>query len=635
MATFGSPPSRDVVTIDLSSHSSHLPLGMLLAPGSGGPSAAPASSPTSSNVTLVAGWEHGASSSGGGGRHLGPIQRSGLVRLGDRLVRINGRDVTGWSFREVMDALKELVSSSNAAPTSAGTSTSGGRRKRLKTLGFAPAGTAEWSRGTYQTKEISESTFFGLFGNFQHPSSEEQPAPVVHSKTKYSFASFIGGWRVANGPACDTVAEMGNESVQPRQHSDNSAELERQLNKQPSISYDEDQGHGLDLTVQTSPLRPSQLKEEAEGDAPTANDTSDPEDKPFVQYEIQCHMLLKDQTSFGNPQHVHRSWSVWKRYSELTLLDDQLRRDFGWQMDALDEGRGITFPSPHGIESWWYGVRNGGGVVTSLMGTSTGVSGEENGDKTEEGSGSGWGSLYGWFRTSSDSTNASKANGTAPTDTNASRNDEGTTQSLHQNCPLPVSFIERRQKELSSYWTNLMRVEDIFEFSDVRSHKFGKAMASFLEVDKVLLSKGGSVTGVTGLGSPQRLHSAFPAIVEEDETAEMLGSFRPSFREGFGLTGSHRHDDDVSVLTEATGLAFADSRSPVRDRPVVDVVPGQCASGGDGETDKQNGVVAEHPEKPIESSSVASSSAAASRRRRKARTAPRTKPAFQRQFLTP
>ena len=41
-------------------------------------------------------------------RRLGPVQRSGSVRLGDRLVRINGVDVTRWTFREVMDALRGL-----------------------------------------------------------------------------------------------------------------------------------------------------------------------------------------------------------------------------------------------------------------------------------------------------------------------------------------------------------------------------------------------------------------------------------------------------------------------------------------------------------------------------------------------
>lgn len=114
-------PPPDVVTVDLTRHPPDEPLGMLLAPGAGGGgapagsgagdapfvvgpagvAAAAAPSPASSRATLVAGWEHG---SRGERRRLGPVQRCGLVRLGDRLVRVNGKDVTGWTFREVMDA---------------------------------------------------------------------------------------------------------------------------------------------------------------------------------------------------------------------------------------------------------------------------------------------------------------------------------------------------------------------------------------------------------------------------------------------------------------------------------------------------------------------------------------------------
>ena len=113
--------TTNIVTIDLSNHPPNAKLGMLLAPGSlptplnngsdgssiSSSAAAAAAIPTASNVTLVAGWEHGTN------QPLGPIQRSGMVRLGDRLVRINGRDVTDWTFREVMDVLKEMITITN------------------------------------------------------------------------------------------------------------------------------------------------------------------------------------------------------------------------------------------------------------------------------------------------------------------------------------------------------------------------------------------------------------------------------------------------------------------------------------------------------------------------------------------
>ncbi len=195
-----------IVTIDLTRHPLNLPLGMLLAPGAGGgvqrqqqqqhplggggetlgnyfsghgsaPSSSSSPSPTASNVTLVAGWEHD-----NGGLHLGPVQRSGLVRLGDRLVRVNGRDITDWTFRGVMDALKELVSSSGppVSAVGAGVAPSGGQggRRRLETLGFAPSGTPEWSRGTHPTPStMTESMFFGLFHSAQQQSSSASDIP--------------------------------------------------------------------------------------------------------------------------------------------------------------------------------------------------------------------------------------------------------------------------------------------------------------------------------------------------------------------------------------------------------------------------------------------------------------------------
>ena len=162
--------TTNIVTIDLSNHPPNAKLGMLLAPGSlptplnnssdgngnnvsSSPAAAAAAViPTASNVTLVAGWEHGTN------QPLGPIQRSGMVRLGDRIVRINGRDVTDWTFREVMDVLKEMITTNNTVASTR-------RKKRLATLGFAPSGTEEWSKGVIVGGEEFNSTsiLFGLF----------------------------------------------------------------------------------------------------------------------------------------------------------------------------------------------------------------------------------------------------------------------------------------------------------------------------------------------------------------------------------------------------------------------------------------------------------------------------------------
>ena len=170
-----------IVTIDLTKHPNNVPLGMLLAPGAGGTTSQSSDSfgnylikelrddntsnnnlPTSSNVALVAGWEHSNNNSSTA-RHLGPIQRSGLVRLGDRVVSINGKDITDWTFREVMDALKELRDDNST------TSTERRNRVRLKSLGFAPSNTSEWLKGTnHHTTSTSDTNFFGLFNSYHN-----------------------------------------------------------------------------------------------------------------------------------------------------------------------------------------------------------------------------------------------------------------------------------------------------------------------------------------------------------------------------------------------------------------------------------------------------------------------------------
>jgi len=467
-------------------------------------------------------------------------------------------------------------------------------------------------------------------------------------------------------------------SLPNRQLSENStSELERQLFKEPSMMVNT----GEDEKEQSSSSPPMSLlqREENKGDA-TNNDQSartTTERKPYIEYEIHCHLLFRDPNSFFTNRHntglnshtnnndEHHSWSVWKRFSALQTLDEELRYDFGWQMDALThdnkddnrarevgsilgsgESEGIVFPSAHGLESWWYNVRNGGGVVTSLLGESTDIISDtsdgrekksEVANRADQQKGSGWGSsLYSYFRTASNTSNDKRRNST---ETNNS-------YTSGSSCPIPIPFIERRQKELASYWSDLMKIEDIFEFSDVQSHKFGKTMAAFLEVDKILLEKRkDNISGAASLSSSplhQQHHpSRFPAIHENEpelygtsirpsllDPSERLSTMTPT-REVSGLT---IHDDDVSLLSDGTGAFdnhhLTSHNSPIRGRPMVDVVPKQYAS--------ENGNLSpsESPEKKaLSSRSVASTSVASSRKNRI--KAPRAKPAFQRQRLLP
>ncbi|KAL7435383.1 hypothetical protein ACHAXM_004634 [Skeletonema potamos] len=694
-----SSPSRsenNIVTIDLTHHPPNAKLGMLLAPGAlptpmnnsdinsnnhnSTHTASSSSLPSSSNVTLVAGWEHGTN------QQLGPIQRSGMVRLGDRLVRINGRDVTDWTFREVMDALKEMITTSPSLEMK--------RKRRLKNLGFAPSGTEEWSQGVIIGGEEFNSTSM-LFGLFQ--SQESKVSPHVISKILYSFVSFVGRWRVvidepttaaAVASASSTTTSLQTATIKAditeekenkeqlqqdpqRQISENSTDLlEEQLNKEPSMKFDgvgpidkqdddndeiinqiEEQSPNQDAATPTETATPSIFSPEAEAEwhkEITEFQEKNRPQKKIVQYEIQCHLLLRDPNSFksnkstGNRNNnIHHSWSVWKRYSEFQSLDTELRKTFGWQMDATDDGKGIIFPGAHGLESWWYGLRNGGGYLTSLMGGSYGVdvdaearvddeADKKKANKTDKGGGGEVSSgVFGFFSRSA--TTESAATGTAANGNNNNDDSNNNASISSTTCPYPKPFIERRQKELGSYWINLSRVEDIFEFRDINSHRFGTLMASFLEVDQVLLTKRNSrAAPVAAASSPQQRNyqpispsrSKVP-VIHENETELFSFGARKSEQWQSPLTPSREFSDEVSILSDGTGAnayltRLKNNHSPVHARRLlVDNVPAHFTSNNPLPLTAENRSVSSKSTKRV-------GGRGASRR---------TKPAFQRQFM--
>lgn len=516
--------SSSIVTIDLTTHPPQTPLGILLAP-----SALP-NEPNSNgihsnnqtrqakNVTSVAGWEHIPSTSKSSlGSQLGPIQRTGLVRLGDRLVRINGRDVTDWSFREVMDTLRQFITGDDVSD--------GGGKKKLKSLGFAPRNSREWGRNT----EIDESVF-GLGGRH------------VHEKRAYSFASYVGRWRVMvdNDENFDDTTTYNGGIIEEE------SDLEEHLNKEPM----QDSGYGqLNNTPTNSPRSPAKKP------------------KPYIQYEVQCHLPFHTKTFTRKQNHAgnHYSWSVWKRYTQFKLLDAELRSLHGWQMDALDEGRGVTFPRERYLETLWYDV-------------------------------------YGAFNKLFSARNVGEMEEEKDRDIKV---DTSESMEVPESCPYPEQFITKRQKELTTYWTQLMRIEEMFEF-DIHNHKFAKAMASFLEVDRILMKRSSaqSVSGTSRLSRPAVIH---------EEMVDGLGELiLPSSTVPLG-----REDDDVSLLSDGTGL---------RDSHDYGISPLRNAMQQQLQQQRLGNV----PTGVSTASSVVSGSSTNSKRRVGPRQ--RAKPAFQREF---
>ena len=185
-----------------------------------------------------------------------------------------------------------------------------------------------------------------------------------------------------------------------------------------------------------------------------------------------------------------------------------------------------------------------------------------------------------------------------------------------------------------------MGVEDIFDFSDASSHRFGSAMADFLDAGSAPWE------GRAGDGTADgpRRHRGGGSVVGvppimEDEPMPMDSQFRGSgvfadlAAEGGGRALLHP-DDDVSLLSDGTGNYSSGGMGYRRGkvggggpgRVVVDVLP--------------HGLRAQHP---VGGGSVSSRSArgdvggpasvsSSSTRRRMGRGVKPARPAFQRQF---
>lgn len=284
--------SSSSVTVNLAAHPPSTPLGVLLAPAA---SSHPPSEPSASRVTIIAGWERLPSPSSTNHR-LGPIQRSGRVRLGDRLVKINGVDVTGMTFRDVMDLLKGMVYGGGA---------------KLRSMSFAPldrsgagsGGGAAWRSGG----DHEEASTSGWAIERQTSLSSERGGLGDDRGRLYVFRSSVRRARVQ------------------------------------STNKDDDDNQ----SAKTASVSKGRWGGAAEG-PPSHRDE-------FIEYEIVCNLLIRFRAMGGGSAQSYRigsegdekSWSVWKRYSEFKALDEKLRASYGWQINALNDGKGLVFPPTH------------------------------------------------------------------------------------------------------------------------------------------------------------------------------------------------------------------------------------------------------------------------------------------------
>lgn len=91
--------TRATITVDLNEHQPNCPLGLLLAPLITNYTRSPTTSPLQSHHTILIGWTRPYNK-------LGLVQKSGQVRIGDRLAEINDVSVRQWTYEKIIRVLR-------------------------------------------------------------------------------------------------------------------------------------------------------------------------------------------------------------------------------------------------------------------------------------------------------------------------------------------------------------------------------------------------------------------------------------------------------------------------------------------------------------------------------------------------
>jgi len=297
-----SNPDPSTITIDLTRHPPKTPLGLMLAPASSSSSSSSSPSPTSSTTIILAGWNRIQNNK------LGPVQKLGRVRIGDRLVTINGVDARDMPFRQVMDLLRNMIEGSH-----------NGNGIPLKSLGFAPFLEPSSKQSDGEGNGLSFSSASGRYSFlssliWNNGSNGDQNGNGLAGRE----AGFAGGviWNLAKNRQ---LYAFSSTIKRIRMHRINSTQLMEDFTRS--------EGHQQKRQI----------------------------DEAYVQYEITCHLTVKYTNTIlegkkeGGEQQI--TWNVWKRYSEFQALDAKLRRTFGWHMNDLNGGWGMPFPPPHHLKS--------------------------------------------------------------------------------------------------------------------------------------------------------------------------------------------------------------------------------------------------------------------------------------------
>jgi len=224
------------------------------------------------DIIVVAGWEKLSN-----GR-LGPVQTSGAVRLGDRLIQVNRIQIITLKFQDVMGMLRSLRENGS-----------------LRSLTFVSSKHLQKKQSGVDGGVVGNT---GISGNEERSVISKSLATQSSLRRKYTFSSFITGFRINTGtPKTQNDTKISGSSLS--EGSNNAGE--------------KDKGNDKDRSG------------------------------PFVEYKIVCNLLTRGYG--GEMTETTQSWTLWKRFSQFQDLYEKLIHVYGWQLTNVETNSQTPFPS--------------------------------------------------------------------------------------------------------------------------------------------------------------------------------------------------------------------------------------------------------------------------------------------------
>ena len=215
------------------------------------------------DVIVVAGWEKLNN-----GR-LGPVQKSGAVRLGDRLIQVNQIQILTLVFKDVMGLLRSLRENGS-----------------LKSLTFI---SDKHLHSKNKINDVAGGVVSGIMNEERSVQSRSFGPTTLGGK--YTFYSSIIDFRYNEG---GTKVEEKNNVSKPTL--DNTSSTSDSANeKKMDESKEQSNDHGA-----------------------------------RAEYQIECNLITRGYG--GELAESTQTWTLWKRFSQILELHEKLVLVYGWRL---------------------------------------------------------------------------------------------------------------------------------------------------------------------------------------------------------------------------------------------------------------------------------------------------------------